>query len=219
MSYSTSMPDDMMPERPLLGVGAPLPVNTERADAARNRQLLLDAAQQLVREQGVDSLTMDALAKRAGVGKGTVFRRFGSRSGLLRALLDHAERKFQEEFMFGPPPLGPGAEPVDRLVAFGRARLLDIEVAGELHRAAEIGEANQRYTGPPYGLLRAHVTMLLRAARVDGDVVLIADGLLGLLGAALVMHQMHVLGYDRCRIGDNWEAFVRRVVIPSRPVE
>ncbi|MFI6365910.1 TetR/AcrR family transcriptional regulator [Nocardia sp. NPDC050630] len=213
------MPDGTMPERPLLGIGAPLPGNHERADAARNRQLLLDAAQEIVREQGVDGLTMDALAKRAGVGKGTVFRRFGSRSGLLRALLDHAERKFQEEFMFGPPPLGPGAAPVERLVAFGRARLLDIEVAGELHRAAEIGEAGDRFTGPPYGLLRAHVTMLLRQARIDGDVVLVADGLLGLLGAALVMHQMHVLGYDRCRIGDNWEAFVRRVVISARPVE
>lgn len=219
VSYSTSMPDGMMPERPLLGVGAPLPGNHERADAARNRQLLLDAAQQLVREQGVDSLTMDALAKRAGVGKGTVFRRFGSRSGLLRALLDHAERKYQEAFMFGPPPLGPGAAPVDRLIAFGRARLLDIEVEGELHRAAEIGEASDRFSGAPYELLRAHVSMLLRQANIDGDATLIADGLLGLLTAALVMHQMHVLGYSRCQIGDNWEAFVRRVVTPSRPVE
>ncbi|WP_330257405.1 TetR/AcrR family transcriptional regulator [Nocardia sp. NBC_00565] len=208
-----------MPERPLLGVGAPLPGNHERADAARNRQLLLDAAQQLVREQGVDSLTMDALAKRAGVGKGTVFRRFGSRSGLLRALLDHAERKYQEAFMFGPPPLGPGAAPVDRLIAFGRARLLDIEVEGELHRAAEIGEASDRYTGAPYELLRSHVSMLLRQANIDGDATLIADGLLGLLTAALVMHQMHVLGYSRCQIGDNWEAFVRRVVTTLRPVE
>ncbi|WP_280465483.1 TetR/AcrR family transcriptional regulator, partial [Nocardia brasiliensis] len=95
-------------------MGAPLPGTaepTERADAARNRQLLLDAAQQLVREHDVDSLTMDALAKRAGVGKGTVFRRFGNRSGLLLALLDHSERKFQHAFMFGPPPLGPGAPP------------------------------------------------------------------------------------------------------------
>ncbi|MBZ4281255.1 TetR/AcrR family transcriptional regulator, partial [Mycobacterium tuberculosis] len=71
----------------------------ERADAARNRQLLLDAAQELVREHGVDSLTMDALARRPGVGKGTVFRRFGNRSGLLRALLDPSERKFQHGFM------------------------------------------------------------------------------------------------------------------------
>lgn len=201
--------------RPLLGVGAPLPgaaEPAERADAARNRRLLLDAAQQLVREHGVDSLTMDELAKRAGVGKGTVFRRFGSRSGLLLALLNHSETKYQEGFMFGPPPLGPGAPPVDRLIAFGRARLLDIEVEGELHRAAEVGEAGDRYSGAPYGLLRAHVAMLLRQARCSGDIPLLADTLLATLGAALVMHQLHVLGYTRDQIGDNWESLVRRIV-------
>ncbi|MER7451190.1 TetR/AcrR family transcriptional regulator [Nocardia beijingensis] len=199
----------------MLDVGTPLPGTAEpaeRADAARNRRLLLDAAQQLVREQGVDSLTMDALAKRAGVGKGTVFRRFGSRSGLLLALLDHSERKYQESFIFGPPPLGPGAPPVERLIAFGRARLLDIEVAGELHRAAELGEASERYSGGPYSLLRAHVTMLLREAEMPGEVTLVADWLLAMLGAALVMHQMQVLGYTREQIGDNWERVVRRVV-------
>ncbi len=214
VSYPTS--DLPAPgERPLLGIGAPLPGTsepTERADAARNRQLLLDAAQQLVREQGVDGLTMDALAKRAGVGKGTVFRRFGSRSGLLMALLDHSERKAQQAFMFGPPPLGPGAAPVDRLVAFGRARLLDIDVEGELYRAAEVGEAGDRYSGAPYMLLKAHVSMLLREAKVPGEPALVADSLLSTLSAALVMHQMRAQGYSRDQIGDNWEAIVRRVV-------
>ncbi|WP_378743137.1 TetR/AcrR family transcriptional regulator [Nocardia brasiliensis] len=199
----------------MLGIGAPLPgasEPTERADAARNRQLLLDAAQQLVREQGVDGLTMDALAKRAGVGKGTVFRRFGSRSGLLMALLDHSERKSQESFMFGPPPLGPGAPPVERLVAFGRARVFDIDVEGELYRAAEIGEAGERYSGAPYVLLKTHVSMLLRQAGVSGEIPLLADGLLATLSAALIMHQMHAQGFSRDQIADNWEALVRHVV-------
>ncbi|MEU7628807.1 TetR/AcrR family transcriptional regulator [Nocardia sp. NPDC049220] len=202
-------------DRRLLDIGPPLPgapEPTERADAARNRRLLLDAAQQLVREQGVDCLTMDALAKRAGVGKGTVFRRFGSRAGLMLALLDHSERKYQEAFMFGQPPLGPGAPPVERLVAFGRVRLLDIEVEGELHRAAEIGGARDRYSGAPYGLLRAHVAMLLRQAAAPGEIALVTDSLLAMLSAALVMHQMQVQGYTREQIGDNWEAIVRRVV-------
>ncbi|WP_405166167.1 TetR/AcrR family transcriptional regulator [Nocardia sp. NBC_01499] len=214
MSYPTS--DVPLPgERPLLGIGPPPPGAAgpaERADAARNRQLLLDAAQQLVREQGVDSLTMDALAKLAGVGKGTVFRRFGSRSGLLLALLDHSDRKTQEAFMFGPPPLGPGAPPLDRLIAFGRARLLDIDVEGELYRAAEVGEAADRYSGAPYLLLKTHVSILLRQAGIPGEIPLVADSLLGTLSAALVMHQMDAQGYSRDQIGDNWEAIVRRVV-------
>jgi len=186
----------------------------ERADAARNRRLLLDAAQHLVREHGVDSLTMDELTRRAGVGKGTVFRRFGSRSGLLRALLDHSEHEFQQNFMFGPPPLGPGAPPLDRLVAFGRARLLDIEVEGELYRAAEIGEASGYFHSPAYHLQHRHVVLMLREAGSPGDHELIAGGLLSMLGAPLVMYQLHVLGRSRDRIGDNWESFVRRVAQP-----
>ncbi len=222
MNYPTPPPGEPPRERPLLRIGTPLPGTaepTERADAARNRQLLLDAAHDLVRAHGIDGLTMDELAKRAGVGKGTVFRRFGNRSGLMRALLDHSEQKSQAAFMFGPPPLGPGAAPVDRLIAFGRARLVDIEIEGELHRAAEISEAGDRYTGAPYNLLKAHVSMLLRQAGAAGEIPLLADSLLAVLGAPLVMYQMNVLGYSAERIGDNWDAFVRRVVPATSPVE
>ena len=52
---------------------------------------------------GADKLTMDGLAERAGLGKGTVFRRFGTRAGIFRALLDDAERSFQELVLTGPP--------------------------------------------------------------------------------------------------------------------
>lgn len=203
--------------RPSRGCGPPLPgvdEPTERADAARNRQLLLDAAQQLVREHGVDGLTMDELAKRAGVGKGTVFRRFGNRTGLMLALLDHSEHKAQEAFIFGPPPLGPGAPPVERLVAYGRARLLDIEVEGELYRAAEMGSPDERYSMSPYHVIKTHVSMLLRAADTPGDIPLLADALLATLSASLVLHQLRTLGYTREQIGDNWEAIVRRVIGP-----
>lgn len=239
VSYNTSVPEPLTPgtplpadrpgaparageARPLLSIGAPLPGTaepTERADAARNRQLLLDAAQQLVREHGVDGLTMDAVAKRAGVGKGTVFRRFGNRTGLMLALLDHSERKFQGAFMFGPPPLGPGASAVERLVEFGRARLLDIEVEGELHRAAEMGPPGERYRGLPYNLLKTHVAMLLREAATPGDIPLLADSLLAALSAALVLHQIRAQGYTRDQIGDHWEGLVRRVAGPVPPVE
>lgn len=200
--------------RPLRPVGPRLPGTAEpaeRADAARNRRRLLDAARELVREHGVDALTMDALAKRAGVGKGTVFRRFGNRTGLMYALLDHSEALAQEAFIFGPPPLGPGAPPVDRLIAFGRARLLDIEVEGELHRAAELGSPERHYTSQPYRVLKTHVTMLLREAAAPGDTGLLADALLAALAAGLVLHQIRTLGYTRDQIADNWEALVRRV--------
>src|ERR1700754_824122 len=95
----------------------------ERGDAARNRSLLLDAARRLIAERGADAVTTDDIATAAGVGKGTLFRRFGSRAGLMIVLLDEDEKAQQEAMLFGPPPLGPGAPPLERLLAYGRDRL------------------------------------------------------------------------------------------------
>ena len=117
--------------------GPPLGAEAERSDAARNRERLLKAARELIEECGVDGLTMDGLAERAGVGKGTVFRRFGSRTGLMMTLLSDSEAAFQGRFMFGPPPLGPGAPPLERLVAFGAARIAYVLEYGDLVRAAD----------------------------------------------------------------------------------
>ncbi|WP_369801721.1 TetR/AcrR family transcriptional regulator [Nocardia sp. BMG51109] len=203
------MPIEAVDEPPVLPVAEGHP---ERSDAARNRQLLLDAAEQLVREHGADGVTMDAVARRAGVGKGTVFRRFGNRAGLMLALLDQSERKLQGAYMFGPPPLGPGAPAAERLVAFGRARLAGIEVEGEMRRAAD---DPGRFSTAPYNVMRTHVALLLRDAGTEGDIPLLADALLGCLDAALVLHQTRVLGYTLDRIGDNWERLVRTVV-PGR---
>lgn len=111
----------MLPVKPgALPLGRP---REERADAARNRAHLIDVARAMVAELGADRVTMDGLAERAGLGKGTVFRRFRTRAGIFHALLDEEERHFQQRLLSGPPPLGPGAPAVDRLVAFGRARL------------------------------------------------------------------------------------------------
>jgi polyketide synthase 12 len=105
---------------PLVPSGNP---RTERADAARNRQHLLQVAREMIVEHGVEKVTMDGLAERAGLGKGTVFRRFGTRAGIFHALLDDDELAFQQAVMSGPPPLGPGADPVHRLIAYGRDRI------------------------------------------------------------------------------------------------
>lgn len=182
---------------------------TERCDAARNRRLLLDAAAELVATVGADAVTMDGLASKAGVGKGTVFRRFGSRSGLMQALLDHTEKELQHAFLFGPPPLGPGADPIDRLVAFGRARLDLVEVQGEVMRAAE-NSPELRYSAPAHMVTYTHVLTLLRTAGVTGDLQLLAYGLLTPLEATLVLHQFRDLGMSMERLADGWEDLVRR---------
>eukprot|EP01032_Pedospumella_encystans_P037883 gene37883-42908_t len=110
----------MSEHRSLPLLGGPPP---ERSDAARNREALLRAATDLVDHCGVEAVTMDAVAARAGVGKGTVYRRFESREGLMAALLNHSETAWQASVLSGPPPLGPGAPPMERLLAFGRSRI------------------------------------------------------------------------------------------------
>ena len=109
---------------------------------------------------------MDQIALRAGVGKGTLFRHFGDRCGLMRALLDERERGFQEGFIRGPAPLGPGAPPRERLVAFGERMLEHIEIQGDLLLAAENGAPGERLRHSVYAAYRAHVTALLSRQRL-----------------------------------------------------
>src|SRR4029453_12202897 len=69
-----------------------------RADAARNRSLLLAAATQEFAAHGLDASVAD-FARRAGIGKGTVFRHFPTKDDLLAAVvLDRASS------LASPPP-------------------------------------------------------------------------------------------------------------------
>src|ERR1700730_5212421 len=113
------------------------PEGFERADAARNRERILCAARRLFDERGASCVSMDDVAAAAGVGKGTLFRRFGSRASLAAAVLSERERDFQDAIIRGEPPLGPGAPPRERLVAFGEAMLDTLEAHSVLGPAAE----------------------------------------------------------------------------------
>lgn len=155
-----------------------------RSDAERNRQVVLAAARELVRERGIEAMTMDALAERAGVGKGTLYRGFGSRAGLAEALLDDAERGLQERILTGPPPLGWGAPPEQRLVAFARAYLGFLAAHADLVVEVEQGA---RFHAGAYAAWRAHVAGLLRQLGED-EAETRADLLLAMLSADLYQH-------------------------------
>jgi AcrR family transcriptional regulator len=183
----------------------------ERSDAARNRERLLEAASELIAECGVDSLTMDRLAERAGVGKGTVFRRFGSRTGLMMTLLSDSEAAFQARFMFGPPPLGPGAPALERLIAFGSARIAYVLEHGDLVRAAE-SSAQSRYEVPAALLWQRHVEVLLREEGMEADPVLMAMTLISTLDPERLLHAVRVQGLAPERLTSTWCELVTRVV-------
>jgi polyketide synthase 12 len=161
-------------EGPLLDVGAP---RGERADAARNRVHLLKTARVLAAEHGAANVTMDGLAARSGLGKGTVFRRFGSRAGIFQALLEDEEVKLQEAVMAGPPPLGPGAPPRERLIAYGAARIGFLFEHYEIARAALDG-GQPVPAGSESPLSRVHIRMLLEQIQPE-----VTD--LGILAAQL----------------------------------
>ncbi|GAA2379724.1 TetR/AcrR family transcriptional regulator [Nonomuraea africana] len=57
---------------------------------AETRSKVFAAAIDLIAEQGYTATTVDAIAERAGVAKGTVFYNFGSKEALFTALLEHS---------------------------------------------------------------------------------------------------------------------------------
>jgi AcrR family transcriptional regulator len=219
MPYAGFMPPALPPfpqsEEPaaqveLLQLGSADDEPCLRADAARNRARLLEAAERLVAEHGASCLTMEAVAAAAGTGKGTVFRRFGDRTGLLMALLDHSEKKFQAALLGGPPPLGPGAPPVERLRAFGRALLRRTYDELDLQLAAE-ATPDRRFTPAPRRFLRGHLVLLLREAVPDGDSELLAHTLMSAVDPALVHHLTKQCGMPLKRLETAWLDLVARV--------
>ena len=184
----------------------------ERSDAVRNRERLLVAAREIIKEGGAQALTMDRLAERAGVGKGTVFRRFGSRAGLLLTLLDDSEAAFQERFLFGPPPLGPGAPGLERLVAFGAARIAYVVEFGDLVLAAENASRSSRFEVPAAALWHRHIEVLLREEGFTSDPWLMAGSLGAALDPGRLLNLVRVHGITADRLAASWQDLVTRVV-------
>ncbi|MGH2847053.1 MAG: TetR/AcrR family transcriptional regulator [Thermoleophilaceae bacterium] len=158
----------------------------ERADAARNRARVLAAAERLFAEGDGRDVTMEQLAAAAGVGKATLYRRYPDVPSIALALLDEHERALQEEILRGPPPLGPGAPPAERLAAFYRAMVDLLERHGHLALAAETGA--RRYQTGAYRAWAMHVGTLLEEAGLGENPALV-DALLAPLTPDVFAHQ------------------------------
>jgi AcrR family transcriptional regulator len=202
-------------DQPLLSWGAE---HVERADAARNRRHLLATAREMLAEQGPERLTMDGLAECAGLGKGTVFRRFGTRAGIFVALLDDDERAFQQEVLAGPPPLGPGAAPLDRLIAYGQARTRFLIEHWDIARAA-LGGHQPIPAGSQSPMSQVHIRMLLRQIGVGGtDIDMLAIQLTAALDGPLLLYlsasDLTAASEAGERIGRSWQDLVQRVCRP-----
>ncbi|MEV7522940.1 helix-turn-helix domain-containing protein [Streptomyces sp. NPDC091371] len=192
------MDRDISGPQSVYAITPPAKAPKERADAARNRAAVLEAAAALFAEHGVEAVSMDQIAKAAGVGKGTLFRRFGDKSGLATALLDARERLLQEAILSGPPPLGPGAPAADRLVAFADAYLDYLLEHLDLVRVSETAAPGARYRIGAYRFWHRHASILL-AGTPDPEHA--AHALLAALAGEHVAAVLPELGEHRLREG------------------
>jgi AcrR family transcriptional regulator len=189
---------------PVVGVA-----QRERADAARNRRRILDVAARMFEEHGADNVSMDQVAEAAGVGKGTLYRRFGDRCGLAREILDERERLFQESLIRGKPPLGPGAPPRERLIAFAAGVMGQLDDHGDIILAAETGAVpGARFRSSVYACYRLHVRALLRELDATIDDEYFADVLLAALSAEMVNYWRSDTGIDRERMADGFARMI-----------
>jgi AcrR family transcriptional regulator len=184
-------------------------VPAPRADAARNAARILDACERLFAARGAEDVSMDDIAAEAGVGKGTLFRRFGDRAGLARAVIGERERRFQEELIRGVPPLGPGAPARDRLIAFVAGLADHLDRHGELIQAAE---ATAPHNDAVYRFYRTHVELLVREADPEADSEFIADALLAMLTARAFLYMRIARELPLERIIEGWTDVVRRLL-------
>lgn len=174
----------------------------ERADAARNREAVLDAAARLFERDGADAVTLAAVATEAGVGKGTVYRRFGDRTGLIEAVIEPRVTALRAALHTGPPPLGPGGEPTAALHAYLDA-LFDFVLANRsLIRALERRGPDAYYANPVSRFWIAELRRRIAAAQPGADADYLAYAAFTMLRADVVdyLHGRRMT-YQRVRQG------------------
>jgi len=110
----------------------------------------------------------------------------------------------------GPPPLGPGAPPCERLIAYGCATLAFLELHGELLAAAEFAGGESYLRSAPRAVHWLHIRNLVTQAAPGADADYISDVLMAALSAALVLHQRHDRGMPLERLQAGWTELVRR---------
>ncbi len=170
---------------------------------------MLVAAEKLFAE--TESVTMEDIARAAGVGRATLYRRFPDPASIAVALLDEHERQLQERLLRGDPPLGPGARPAERLAAFYAAMVELLE--RHLHLALHGETGSARFATGAYGFWRVHVRALLLDAAVPNPDALV-DTLLAPLAPEVYRFQRHDRGMSTKRIASGLELLAHRVLGP-----
>lgn len=157
----------------------------ERADARRNRESILAAADRLfAAAPSSRDVSMDDVAAAAGVGKGTLFRRFGDRDGLLQSLIAEKQRSLQQLVVDGTPPLGPGGPGPERVRAIVDA-LVTFKLENRYLMLAFEG-VNDPYSSAQYTLWHTVIADALTDSGAGERASFLAHALLAALRSDLI---------------------------------
>lgn len=168
-----------------------------RADAVKNRELLLETAKRLFAASSVEAVTMSAIAEAAGVGKGTLYRHFENKAELCQALLDEDSRALQARTL---DRLRGTGSAYDHLYWFLRETLDFVERNSQLLCVGTGGTSSLEH--PAHWWWRQTIRGLLGQINPPGDLDYIADMLYVMLDVHIVYFQRHVRGYDTQRIAN-----------------
>ncbi len=184
---------------------------SERKDAAANRLLILRTAETLFAERGVANVCMADIAQAAGVGKGTLYRRYANKAELCLGLMDEQMASFQNQMLAEFRSMSANNVPkmaqleffIDALVHFTDAHsplLTEVQSEG-LFQAG-------RSTEMPHFWQYMTVNGLFQAAIADGeipeglDTEYLADAILAPLMADIFRFQREVRGFSLERISE-----------------
>ncbi|MEU8625938.1 helix-turn-helix domain-containing protein [Streptomyces sp. NPDC048669] len=191
-----------------------------RVDAARNREAVLAAADTLfARCESPEAVTMADIAAAAGVGKATLFRGFGDRTGLIHALYEARLAPIRQATEEGAPPLGPTTPPLQRVPALLDAVLCFKLDNRHLALALEGTGRDSPYEAEHYELW--HNTLRAALMQIPGldDADFTAHALLAAVRADLVEHLVGQQRTTREGMRAQLAAFTARVLDSPAPLD
>lgn len=176
-----------------------------RADAVKNRELLLETARRLFSEQGVDAVSMTTIAQEARVGKGTLYRHFTNKIDLCEALLDEDQRDLQNRTL---QHLKCQGKPLEDLRWFVR----EVAAFVERNRTLLVIEGGMSMLGhPAHTWWRQTIHALLQRMNPSVNVEYVTDVIYVMLDVRIAQFQRVTMGYQFQYILDELDKLVQQI--------
>ncbi|MBA3826840.1 MAG: TetR/AcrR family transcriptional regulator [Ktedonobacterales bacterium] len=202
---------------PIVEDGIASGARRERRDAAAHRQRILAVARDLFAHAGVAAVTMHQIARAAGIGQGTLYRRYANKGDLCRDLMHEHHERFIIELRayvaeaYSAPALTKLTEVIERMLHFVNDSMALLEtVVTTAILDMDCNEGSALTDGPPmrHEWFQAQQNLLeglLREAVADGeiaplDVAYTADLLLSAMNPLSLHYQQAERGYSLERI-------------------